>query len=517
MNSKDKISAILLTILVSIFCLIPIYDFKIYAKEVPKSLFKVYLNGKSIGIIESKEKLENYINEEQKDLKEKYNVDTVYAPNGLYIVPYTTYNENIVDEKYIYDVIKKTENFTIKGYEITITRDDTEDSKGNDTDINSKEESTNETSNDSDEAKDVSFYVLSKDDFKNAVSNVVKAFVDADDLEAFLSGEEIVIKSVGNKIEDLYIKEDITIKEKYISTDNKIYLDEKEITKFLLFGKDVDEKKYKVKAGDTIESIADKNKLAVEELLVVNQDLDNKNNILSIGQEISVALISPIITVVEEEHKVEEKTISYTTTIEYDSSMVWGATKIKQEGKDGSQIVTQKIKYENGEIKQALITNTELVEDAINQIKVIGTKNNYVVIPENIPNSGDWLWPTKSPYIITSLRGWRWGAFHDGIDISGTGHGSPIYAANNGTVSKVFYDGIGGYQVIIAHSDNIYTWYAHLASQTVKTGQEVKGGDKIGTMGCTGSACTGTHLHFATYLGIPGAGGTSFDPLTLYN
>ena len=32
-----------------------------------------------------------------------------------------------------------------------------------------------------------------------------------------------------------------------------------------------------------------------------------ENNILSIGQEVSVALISPIITVVEEEHKVEEQ------------------------------------------------------------------------------------------------------------------------------------------------------------------------------------------------------------------
>ena len=81
MNSKDKIIAIIFTILVSIICLIPIYDFKIYAKETPKSLFKVYLNGKSIGVIESKEKLEKYINNEQKDLKEKYNVQILELKN----------------------------------------------------------------------------------------------------------------------------------------------------------------------------------------------------------------------------------------------------------------------------------------------------------------------------------------------------------------------------------------------------------------------------------------------------
>ncbi len=196
--------------------------------------------------------------------------------------------------------------------------------------------------------------------------------------------------------------------------------------------------------------------------------------------------------------------------------MVWGATKIKQQGKDGSQIVTQKIKYENGEIKQALITDTELVEDVINQVKVIGTKNNFVVNPEDIPNSGVWTWPTLKPYIITSPYGWRWGVLHDGNDISGTGHGSPIFAANNGIVSKVFYDGIGGYQIIIAHDGDIYTWYAHLSAQYVRTGQEVKAGEKIGAMGCTGSACTGTHLHFAAYRGKPGAGGVSFNSLNLY-
>lgn len=80
----------------------------------------------------------------------------------------------------------------------------------------------------------------------------------------------------------------------------------------------------------------------------------------------------------------------------------------------------------------------------------------------------------------------------------------------------MFYDGIGGYQIIIAHDGDIYTWYAHLSAQYVRTGQEVKAGEKIGAMGCTGSACTGTHLHFAAYRGKPGAGGVSFNSLNLY-
>ena len=126
-----------------------------------------------------------------------------------------------------------------------------------------------------------------------------------------------------------------------------------------------------------------------------------------------------------------------------------------------------------------------------------------------------WAWPTDRPYTITSYYGWRWGEFHDALDIY-VGFGSPIYAANNGIAVKVWYDGVGGYQVLIAHSNNYYTWYAHLAASIVKAGDPITRGQKIGTMGCTGSACTGTHLHFAAYKGRPAAGGVSFNAMTLY-
>lgn len=488
MSTKERIYSIVLTIVLSIFCLIPLYEFKTYAKEVPKDLYKVYLNGKSIGVIKSKEKLEKYINEEQKDLKEEYGVNTVYLPKGLYVSPYTSYNDKVMKEEDMYNLIIETESFTIKGYEISIKKDEEE----------------------------LKVNVLHKEDLESSITSVVKAFVSNEDLEVFLSGEEVVITNTGKKIEDLYIKENINIKETYIPSNEKIYLDEKELTKYLLFGADSKEEIYTVRAGDTIESIAETNKLAVEEFLVVNQDLKSKNNILSIGQEVSVALISPIITVVVEEHLVEEQTVKYTTEIEYDGGMSMGSSRIKQEGKDGSQIVTQKIKYENGVIVTALIAKTEVISEAINQVKVLGTKSLITINPSDIPNSGDWYWPTISPYIISSPYGWRWGALHDAIDITGTGHGSPIFAANNGVVYRVWYDGIGGNQVIIAHTGDYYTWYAHLASQTVSAGQTVSRGQKVGTMGCTGSACTGTHLHFATYKGTPSRGGISFNPMTLY-
>lgn len=485
---KEKISIVVLTILLSVFCIIPIFEFKTYSGKNPIDLYRVYLNGKNIGVIESKHKLEKYINEKQKELREKYSVKTVYAPKGLYISEYKSYNANVSNEEDIYELISEKDKFTIKGYQITINQED----------------------------EDIVFYVLRKEDFENSITSVVKAFVSIDDLEVFLSGEDVVIERTGKKIEDLYIKEEITIKETYIPSDELIFMDEKDITKHLLFGTDIKEKYYTVRAGDTIESIALNNKLAVEELLVVNQELKSKNNILSIGQEVSVALISPIITVVSEEHAVEEKEIPFSTEIQYDGTKYYGYSEIKQEGRNGVQIVTQKLKYENGDIVNALIANTEVVTEVINRIKVVGTKSVATIDPSDIPDAGDWYWPTNKPYIITSPYGWRWGTLHDGTDISGTGHGSPIYAANNGVVAKAWYDGIGGNQVLIAHSNNYYTWYAHMSNTYVKAGETVTRGQKIGGMGCTGSACTGTHLHFAAYKGRPAAGGVSFNAMTLY-
>ena len=246
---------------------------------------------------------------------------------------------SIVSEESIYELIKETENFTIKGYTVLIEKED----------------------------ETLKLNILNKKDFDNAITNVVKAFVSDTDLNMFLNNTQAEIVDLGKKIEDLFIEENITIKESYIPSDEKIFLNEKEITKYLLFGDNTSEKKYLVKAGDTIESIADTNKLAVEELLVVNQDLKSKNNLLSIGQEVSVSLISPIVTVIVEEHVVEETKIAYTTEIQYDSTKALGTSTIKQEGKDGKQIVTQKIKYENGEIVTALIADTKVVDEVINR------------------------------------------------------------------------------------------------------------------------------------------------------
>lgn len=51
----------------------------------PQTVYTVYLDGRSIGNIVSKKSFEDYINVKEEELKNKYNVDTVYTPKGVEI------------------------------------------------------------------------------------------------------------------------------------------------------------------------------------------------------------------------------------------------------------------------------------------------------------------------------------------------------------------------------------------------------------------------------------------------
>jgi len=84
--------------------------------------------------------------------------------------------------------------------------------------------------------------------------------------------------------------------------------------------------------------------------------------------------------------------------------------------------------------------------------------------------------------------------FHPGIDFKGE-RGDAAKCTANGKV--VFTGWFGGYGncVRIQHQNNFETLYGHLSKITVKVGQKVTAGDKIGEIGSTGRS-TGNHLHY---------------------
>lgn len=479
------VSAVALSILIVMFV-----NFTNRYQLNPKEVYKVYLDGKEVGNVNDKEELEDYINEEQKDLKEEYAVDKVYIPTGVDIQKCTTYEKKVLTAKQVHNIIKEKKPFTVEGYKITI--------KANKEDQN-----------------DIVVNVLDKDIFDKSIKAVVKAFVSNDDVKNYENDTQPEIKETGTLIEDIYIDQNITIKHGYISTDEQIFKDEKTLTKYLMFGELKEDQYYTVQEGDTIDTIAYNNKLATEEFLIVNPEFTSANNILAVGQQVKIGLINPVVDVVVENHNVLDQESQYKTVTQEDPNMAYGKKEVIVEGQNGINRLTSKTKVVNGETTNVVIISSETITPSVDKVVKVGTKF-YGGGGGSPAMIGSWAWPTISQYQISSPFGYRWGKIHEAIDIAGSGEGSPIFAAGSGTVVTSQNKGSLGQHVTINHGNGYYTLYAHLRNRTVSVGDVVQKGQQIGTMGHTGFA-TGTHLHFGLYKnGMPYRDGTPIDPLSLY-
>jgi murein DD-endopeptidase MepM/ murein hydrolase activator NlpD len=84
--------------------------------------------------------------------------------------------------------------------------------------------------------------------------------------------------------------------------------------------------------------------------------------------------------------------------------------------------------------------------------------------------------------------------YHTGLDITNQA-GTPVQATADGEVAEAGWMGRYGWGVILQHTDDLETRYAHLERIEVLAGQKVSRGDIIGKMGRSGNA-TGVHLHY---------------------
>ncbi|AZQ32876.1 LysM peptidoglycan-binding domain-containing protein [Streptomyces cyaneochromogenes] len=114
---------------------------------------------------------------------------------------------------------------------------------------------------------------------------------------------------------------------------------------------------------------------------------------------------------------------------------------------------------------------------------------------------------TGTPY---RKAGSSWSkGYHTGVDFP-VPTGTSVKSVGAGQVVSAGWGGSFGYQVVIRHGDGRYTQYAHLSAISVKAGQSVGAGQRIGRSGSTGNS-TGPHLHFEVRTG-PGFG-ADIDPV----
>ena len=465
------------------------------ASPEPNNYYEVYLNDKALGTIVSKDELEDYIDENGSYYKNKFDVDKVYSPKGLQIKKLTTYDGDVDSVSDIYKKISKDESFTVRGYEFVI--------KGQ------------KAENEGEEAKLVtqSIYVLDKDVFKEAVEALIRTFVGEDQYKAYIEDNQVKIETTGEEIQNVYVDEDITVKETNIPVDETIYTDSSELANYLLYGKEQKANEYIVQAGDTIENVAFNNKISPEEVLISNSTLTSTTNLLYPGQKLQIIETNPQISVVEESYVIEDIESQYPTEERYDENAAIGVDKVIQDGENGLERVAQRVKKVNGVINYVVPEGKTVLKAPISKIIMKGTK----YIPD-VGSTTSWGWPTDSGWRLSSGYVWRTNPvtgkreLHGGLDISGTGYGSRIYATNNGRVKEAGYHYSYGNHVIIDHNNGYLTLYAHMSRINVKEGQVVARGDVIGYVGMTGTA-TGPHVHYEIWKGCDYC---RINPMSMY-
>lgn len=509
---KEKIP-IFVCITTGIILFLLCYD---YGKNLyPKEYYNVYLDGELLGTVDSKNELDKYINEKTEHYinilentkeyceinesvekiiadaeaveyyeKEGNNcalvttkagtyVDNVYIPNGLEIIQILSYEGRLNSVEEIYNKILEIKDFTVKGYQFTIKEEDS----------------------------DKYIYVTDKKIFEDSVNELIKTYVGEEQYQSYIDKSQQEIKTTGTKIENVYIQEDISVKEKQIPIDEKIYTDSDELARFLLFGNEPKISSYVVKENEMIEEIAFNNEISVQEFLISNDKYKDSKSLITEGSEVEIKETNPQLKVVVESYSVEDKKAEYQTVYQYDDTQFIGHIETVQEGQDGLERIKQRIQVINGITVYVEPKGKEILKASVDKIVLKGDK--YV------PNVGDlsnWRWPSESGWTITDDYAWRTHPitgvrqFHQGIDIAGTGYGSKIYATNNGTVVYKKYDSAYGYYIVVNHNNGYYTLYSHLSkfAEGISVGTVVSRGQIIGYVGSTGMS-TGPHIHFEVW------------------
>lgn len=502
------------------------YDYK--TSEHPNEYYNVYLEGEFLGSIISKEDLENYINDKTEHLiniktitktycdannldeiknsaevkslidkspkvdeyekngekcidievKDGKTIEKIYTPNGLEIVKNVGYTSELASSSDIYDKIVSKKSFTVKGLEFTFTNPETD--------------------------KLIQVYTLDKTTFEDAIKLFIENYVGHDAYNDYLQGKQTDSTSKENisLIENVYINESITYKEKQIPVNEVIYTTPSDLAQYLLYGNNPVSKTYTVKADEMISDIAYVNEISTQEFVMSNPKYKDSNALIKEGTVVSIKQTNPQIKLVVEMYTEETKNSEFKTIYQYDDNAYIGDDKIIQEGSEGKERIKQRLKIENGRTVYVEPKGKTIIEASVDRIILKGEK----AIP-NVGSLTDWAWPSESGW--TSTDGYEWRihpitgerAFHYGIDIAGTGYNSAIYASNNGTIiTKVAMHWSFGNYIVIDHNNGYYTLYAHMNKfmPNLNVGDTVARGQQIGYVGSTGQS-TGPHIHFEVW------------------
>lgn len=255
-----------------------------------------------------------------------------------------------------------------------------------------------------------------------------------------------------------------------------------------------------IKSGENVNSVAKAYDVNIKDMTTKNGNQEVSD--LKPGDLVNMEKkITPLEVRTVEKGKISEA-IPYETEKQETTDLYKGESLVAQEGVDGRQIVSGTITKVNGKEVKRNIKHKEVVAQPVKKIVKVGINDK-----PKTASSGSYAVPIKNSYVINSNGkfGSRWGRKHEGLDFS-CPTGTPIYAADGGTVTKAATFGGYGNCVIIKHDNGQETLYGHCSKLNVSQGEKVYKGQVIAAVGNTGRS-TGAHLHFEIHIG-----GSAVDP-----
>ena len=286
-------------------------------------------------------------------------------------------------------------------------------------------------------------------------------------------------------IRDIYFANEVEIVESYLLEEHMSSLESaiEDVTKKL-------EKQeiYEVVSGDTLSGISIKTDVPLDKLIELNDNLEDENSLIRIGDELIITIPEPELTVMRYEQTYIEE--DYEADVVYIDNDDWFTTdeEVIQQPSSGHRTIIANTVYRNDKETDREIIKEEITFEAVAKIVEKGT-----IIPPTFikPISGGRLTspfgPRRAPTAGAST-------YHGGIDWA-TPIGTAVFASSGGKVTRAGWGGGYGYVVYVSHPNGIETRYAHCSRVLVSAGQYVSQGQKIALSGSTGVS-SGPHIHF---------------------
>ncbi|MGZ7444761.1 peptidoglycan DD-metalloendopeptidase family protein [Paenibacillus sp. TH7-28] len=431
-----------------------------YVKANTVSYYRVYVGGMEIGTIASKAEFESMIERKQQEYRQKYpHAEMAVHTEGITLKPEQAYKAKVDSEETLGELYSlltgyaKSVELKVDGKVIAIVKDEAA--------AQAVLEQVKEK------------YVPQTD--QQTLASKVK-------LTGGAKSKTSQVKSKGASVtlESAKITEEVA--QGAVDADpNKVLTVDEAVQKIVQGNEAAIE--YEVQEGDTISSIAARFDVKQAELFANNPDVEERT--MQIGTVLNVKALQPALTVKTVEKVTEEIVTEPQLIIRKSDNLKAGESKVVAKGSSGLKTMEYRITRENGVVVAEQWLGQDVTKKATPRIVLKGTK----VVGEG---TGQFAWPVSGASISSSY-GSRWGRTHKGVDLVSSDRA--ILAADEGVVSFTGTKTGYGNVIIIDHKNGYETLYGHLSKISVKEGEIVEKGSKIGVMGSTGRS-TGTHLHF---------------------